>query len=112
MCSARTAISFRTDDPHDGAVTVAWVREQRWCDGTVGMYRLVQSGQTQWAAAAQSTPGLAAIAPSLTTTDVYLEPWYSPGGALSWHMLWSWTVLMSILAAKRAGDHGVGDPRL
>jgi uncharacterized protein len=26
------------DDPHDGADTVAWLREQPWCDGAVGGY--------------------------------------------------------------------------
>ena len=87
-CTART-VTFRplVDDPTDGADTIAWIREQPWCDGTVGMYGGSYLGWTQWAAAAaEALEGLqgdrADASPPPTSTPT---PWYSPGGATSWH---------------------------
>ena len=91
------------DDPTDGADTIAWIREQSWCDGTVGMYGGSYFGWTQWAAATHGVEGLRAIAPSLSSADVYLEPWYSPGGALSWHAAWMWSVGQGLMLAMNAG---------
>ena len=37
------------DDPADGADTIAWIVDQPWSDGNVGMYGLSYLGMTQWA---------------------------------------------------------------
>lgn len=39
------------DDPRDGADTVAWLREQPWCQGIVGAYGPSYLGMVQWATA-------------------------------------------------------------
>ena len=53
---------FDQDEP-DGADTIAWVAEQAWCDGKVGMFGLSAQGITQWSAATQQPSALQAIAP-------------------------------------------------
>ncbi len=53
---------FDQDDA-DGADTIAWIAQQPWCDGRVGMFGLSAQGLTQWQAASQPTPALQAIAP-------------------------------------------------
>jgi predicted acyl esterase len=53
-----------------------------------------------------------AIAPCVTTTDYYTTPWYSDGGALSWHSIQSWSTMMALAEALRQLGRGVGDPQL
>ncbi len=86
-----------TNEPEDGADTVAWLREQPWCDGAVGAFGNSYLGFTQWASASTAPEGLRAIALTMTSTDYYRSCWYSDGGALSWHLIWSWTNLMLML---------------
>jgi len=98
------------DDPHDGADTIAWLREQPWCDGNIGGYGASYLGFVQWASASQAPAGLKAIAPTVTTTDYHLTPWYSAGGALSWHTMWLWTTAQTMSAEQKALAAGTGDP--
>ncbi|HKS47476.1 MAG TPA: CocE/NonD family hydrolase [Amycolatopsis sp.] len=98
------------DEAADGAAAVAWLREQPWCNGTVGMLGTSYVGLTQWYAAATGVEGLAAIAPLTAPADPYLAPWYSPGGALSLDSLLTWTTLMSTNAVMRDLTLGKGDP--
>ena len=98
------------DEAADGAATVAWLREQPWCNGTVGMLGTSYVGMTQWNAAATGAEGLAAIAPLTASADPYLAPWYSPGGALSLDSLLTWTTLISTNAVLRDVALGKGDP--
>ena len=55
-----------------------------------------------------------AIAPcfTTTTTDYYSTPWYSDGGALSWHSIQSWSTQMALAEALRQLGRGTGDPQL
>ena len=50
-----------------------------------------------------------AIAPCVTTTDYYTTPWYSDGGALSWHSIQSWSTMMALAEALRQLGRGGGD---
>jgi uncharacterized protein len=97
------------DDPSDGADTVEWIGRQSWCDGNVGMYGLSYLGMTQWATASEGAECLKAIVPAATTTDLYATPWYSPGGALSWHTVWTWSVQQSMMIARKNLAEGAGD---
>lgn len=78
----------------DGEDTIAWVRQQTWCDGEVGMYGVSYLGMTQWAVAARDVEGLRAIAPAITSNDMYAAPWHSDGGALSLQITHGWTAMM------------------
>jgi putative CocE/NonD family hydrolase len=99
------------DEPGDGEDTIAWLRQQSWSDGTVGAYGPSYLGFTQWAAASRAPEGLKAIAPTMTSTDYYGHPWYSEGGALSWHTAWGWCTLMAIMQAQRSLAAGTGTPQ-
>ncbi|MGB8386144.1 MAG: CocE/NonD family hydrolase [Dermatophilaceae bacterium] len=50
----------------DGEDTIAWLAEQPWCDGTVGMWGRSYFAETQWRAAARRPPALRAIAPGIS----------------------------------------------
>ena len=53
-----------------------------------------------------------AIAPAVTTTDYYTTPWYSEGGAASWHTVQSWPTQMAMVETLRQLGRGSGDPQL
>lgn len=99
------------DEPDDGVAAIQWLRQQPWCDGTIGTWGSSYLGFTQWAVAPLSPEGLKAIVPTATTTDYYTHPWYSEGGALSWHTVWSWSTTMAVLDTQRAVAAGTGDPQ-
>jgi uncharacterized protein len=98
------------NEPADGADTAAWLRQQPWCDGSIGSFGASYLGFVQWASAL-ATDGVKAIAPAVTTTDYYTAPWYSEGGALSLHTLQTWTALMALADVQRAVTAGSGDPQ-
>jgi putative CocE/NonD family hydrolase len=99
------------NEPADGADTVAWLTEQPWCDGNIGSYGPSYLGFVQWASVSAGAP-VKAIAPAVTTTDYYTAPWYSEGGALSWHAMQSWSTQMAMMETLRQLSRGGGDPQL
>lgn len=99
------------NEPNDGADTIAWLLEQPWCDGHIGTYGPSYLGFVQWASVSASDR-VQAIAPAVSTTDYYTAPWYSDGGALSWHTLQSWSTQMALAEALRQLGRGTGDPQL
>ena len=99
------------NEPNDGADTVAWLLDQPWCDGNIGTYGPSYLGFVQWASVTGSDR-LRAIAPAVTTTEYYTAPWYSDGGAMSWHTVQSWSTLMALAEALRQLGRGAGDPQL
>ncbi|WP_223690705.1 CocE/NonD family hydrolase [Leifsonia poae] len=80
----------------DGADTVAWILAQPWCDGHIGSYGASYLGVTQWQTASAGPTGLSAIAPHFASTDPYFAPWFGEGGAMSWHLVHSWSTLNSV----------------
>jgi uncharacterized protein len=99
------------NEPNDGADTVAWLLRQPWCDGNIGSYGPSYLGFTQWASVSGGAP-VKAIAPAVTTTDYYTTPWFSEGGAASWHTLQSWPTQMAMVETLRQLGRGAGDPQL
>jgi putative CocE/NonD family hydrolase len=93
----------------DGVDTVGWIREQAWCDGSIGTCGASYLGFTQWVLAAQGPEGLRAIAPTITSSDHH-EAFYSVGGAFSLWLAWSWSAFMALGAAQRALGAGTGSP--
>ncbi len=89
--------TFQSDgefDPYfqeaeDGADTIAWVAEQSWCNGTVGMMGASYYGATQWLAATRRPPALKALAPFITT-DQYYDKWTYQGGAFQLGFILQW----------------------
>ena len=51
----------------DGLATVAWLRDQPWCDGQVSMTGGSYLGHTQWAVAPYASPPLRSVSLNITT---------------------------------------------
>ncbi|SNX94601.1 hypothetical protein SAMN06893097_101398 [Geodermatophilus sabuli] len=68
------------DEKADGGDTVAWAARQEWSTGSVGMFGSSYTGATQWLAAAERPPALAAMSAAITSSDYY-ENWLYQGGA-------------------------------
>lgn len=73
----------------DGYDTVEWIAAQPWCSGAVTMSGRSYAGATQWLAAAERPPHLAAIAPVITGSNYY-HGWVYQGGAfqLGFNLFW------------------------
>ena len=84
----------------DGFDTVAWIAQQSWCDGNVGMFGGSYLGGTQWQAAQTAPPALKAIAPAITSADRY-DSFYDVGGVQVMGGL-TWSYLVGTMRAKRA----------
>lgn len=80
------------DDGRDGFDTVAWVAQQPWCDGNVGMAGGSYFGATQWRAASESPEALKAMVPFVTAAD-YHEGWTYQGGAFELGFNLHWTLI-------------------
>lgn len=72
----------------DGQATLAWIAQQPWFDGNLGMWGTSYVGYTQWAVAADAPPFLKAIVPINTTTR-FSRAFY-PGGAFAYESSLRW----------------------
>ncbi|MDX1663396.1 MAG: CocE/NonD family hydrolase [Candidatus Promineifilaceae bacterium] len=52
----------------DGEATVAWLRDQRWFDGRLGMWGQSYLGYVQWALAINAPGAVQALAPAITSS--------------------------------------------
>lgn len=85
----------------DGVDTCAWIIDQPWANGRIGMFGQSYVGLTQWQAALGAAPGLQAIVPVVTASD-YHDGWTYQGGAFQLHFNSTWsTSLASETAARR-----------
>ncbi|WP_174183557.1 CocE/NonD family hydrolase [Nocardia barduliensis] len=108
--------TFRSDGefaPHaadrtDGEDTIAWIAEQPWSDGIVGMCGTSYLGIAQWEAAVTNPPALKAISPCFASLDKYRTPWYSHGGALSLSTVTWWCTMTYTFDAQRSLSRGAG----
>ncbi len=83
------------EDLHD---LVEWVAAQPWCDGNVGMLGVSYFAMAQLAAAATKPPHLKAIAPLLTTDDLYGAVWHH--GLLNAGFISAWLPAVGALSQK------------
>ncbi|WP_052951594.1 CocE/NonD family hydrolase [Devosia soli] len=75
----------------DGADTIAWLRDQAFCNGQVVMFGASYVGATQVLAAAGDPEGLVAISPHLTTGR-HGDTWTYRGGAIELGFLLLWII--------------------
>jgi uncharacterized protein len=90
-------------EAEDGAAAIAWLREQPWCDGAVGMYGMSYMAGSQWLAAAHRPAGLRAIAPATAPFDFQTDHAHR-GGALALGLLL--TFLLGVIAPNRVLRRG------
>ena len=73
----------------DGLATVAWLRDQPWCDGQVAMTGASYLGHTQWAVAPYADPPLRSVSPATSPAAKITAAFYHHGvpslqNALNW----------------------------
>ena len=78
-----------TTEHEDGLATLAWLRDQPWCDGRVAMVGGSYFGHTQWAIAPYADPPLVCVSPHITSADIAGSIFYEHGApsiqtALGW----------------------------
>lgn len=86
-----SAGTFRpfADEKADGADTVAWAARQEWSTGRVGTFGSSYTGATQWLAASQRPPALAAMSTAVTGSEEY-DRWLYQGGAFQLGFALQW----------------------
>jgi len=85
----------------DGRATVAWIGEQPWFDGNLGLWGPSYVGYTQWGPAIDGPPFLKAIVPVVTSAR--FSPLFYPGGAFALESTLRWVFL--IQATNRKSLH-------
>lgn len=76
----------------DGLATIAWLREQPWCDGRVSTAGGSYLGHTQWAVAPYADPPLSSV--SLAVTAAKVSSAFYRHGAPSLRNALAWTALI------------------
>ena len=80
------------DEASDGHDTIEWAADQDFSNGKVAMQGGSYLGHNQWAAASQNPPSLAAIFPSVASTNIYSN-WLTMGGAFRLSFNYGWGVV-------------------
>jgi hypothetical protein len=90
----------------DGYDTVEWAARLPGSNGRVGMYSGSYCASTQWLAAAERPPSLAAIAPALTWSDP-MDGLFARGGAVEIGLALRWALENGFDSLRRRGldDH-------
>lgn len=83
---------FTVQEGEDVADVIAWVAEQPWCDGNVGMLGVSYLAISQYQAAALNPPALKAICPWEGFSDLYRD-FARPGGILETGFLKLWSAI-------------------
>jgi uncharacterized protein len=91
-----------TSERQDGLATVAWLRDQAWCDGQVSMTGASYLGHTQWAVAPYADPPLRSA--SLNITAAKMSAAFYQHGAPSLQNVLNWT---GLIGRQERGLHGV-----
>ena len=73
----------------DGYDTVIWIRDQTWCNGTIGTYGGSALGITQHLLAGTSPPGVACQFILVASDNLYPELYFQ-GGVLRLNLLTTW----------------------
>ena len=87
----------------DGYDTVEWAARLPGSSGRVGMYGGSYCGSTQWMAALEQPPSLAAIAPMMTWSEP-LDGLLARGGALELGLALPWALSVGAANLPRNGD--------
>ncbi|WP_336713276.1 CocE/NonD family hydrolase [Arthrobacter sp. USHLN218] len=73
---------YRPQEHEDAEDVIAWLAEQPWCDGNVGMMGISWGGFNSLQVAARRPPALKAIISASATEDLYVDNMHYMGGCL------------------------------
>ena len=91
-----------TGEREDGLATVAWLRDQSWCDGQVSMTGGSYLGHTQWAVAPYADPPLRSV--SLNITAAKMSAAFYQHGVPNIKNVLDWT---GLIGRQERGLHSV-----
>jgi uncharacterized protein len=91
-----------TSERADGLATVAWLRDQPWCDGQVAMTGASYLGHTQWAVAPYADPPLRSVCLNITAA-AFSAAFYQHGVPSLQNVL-TWT---GLIGKQERGLHSV-----
>ncbi len=78
----------------DGAEVIAWIADQQWCDGNVGMWGISWGGFNSLQVAALRPPALKAIISVASTVDRYAADAHYNGGCVIGSEMLPWATSM------------------
>ncbi|MGA5449085.1 CocE/NonD family hydrolase [Streptomyces umbrinus] len=100
--SEGTFVKYLGEGP-DGADTIAWIRNQPWCDGRVVMTGVSYSAHVQAAAAAEGTQGLAAMFQDSGGFSCAYDAGMRMGGAFELKQV-TWALRHALQSPEAAAD--------
>ncbi|HLS46858.1 MAG TPA: CocE/NonD family hydrolase [Ornithinicoccus sp.] len=86
---------YRPQEHEDAEDVIAWLAEQPWCDGNVGMMGISWGGFNALQLAARRPPALKAIISASATEDLYVDNMHYMGGCLLADNLSEATVMLA-----------------
>lgn len=93
----------------DGVEVIAWLSEQPWCTGAVGMWGGSWSGFNALQVAARRPPALKAIIASVCSDDRYADDVHYMGGCLLSYEMLTWASVMLAMNVLPPDPDVVGD---
>ena len=100
---------YLAQEQADAVEVIAWLAEQPWCSGSVGMIGYSWGGFAALQVAACQPPALKAIVTVNSTDDRYADDVHYMGGCLLSYYMLSWAVSMDIYAKLPPDPSVVGD---
>ncbi|WP_370374912.1 CocE/NonD family hydrolase [Candidatus Chloroploca sp. Khr17] len=94
---------FAPEESVDYAEVAAWVRQQPWCNGSLGAYGISYEGATALRLAAMGVQGVKGVIPQEIEYDVYADI-ALPGGILNAAFIKAWSDSNNKLDAGKPSD--------
>ncbi|MCB9136092.1 MAG: CocE/NonD family hydrolase [Anaerolineales bacterium] len=95
-------------ETEDGLDTIAWIEDQPWFNGNLGMWGQSYLTHTQWAVAAKAPPSLKALVPAVMTTEVHELSFMDGVPNIELSLRWI-MILAGIRALVAKGPHKMRD---
>jgi predicted acyl esterase len=92
----------------DVVEVIAWIAEQDWCDGNVGMFGVSYFAVCAKQVAAQNPPALKAVFAPYGYTDFYRDKFYH-GGILAHSFLTNWSKHLAGVRVKGWSNENLGE---
>jgi uncharacterized protein len=103
------ADEYTEQEQVDALEVIAWLREQPWCDGSVGMWGISWGGFNALQVAARRPPGLGAIMTLCSTDDRYADDVHYRGGCVLGLDMLHWASSMLTWNARPPDPRLYGD---
>src|SRR3954462_6749708 len=100
---------YLPQEQEDALEVIAWLSEQPWCSGAVGMLGISWGGFNALQVAARRPPALKAIVTMCSTDDRYADDVHYKGGCVLGVDMLQWAATMLTLCAMPPDPAAVGD---